>query len=67
MSWTIVRNADKTWSISNSGALIGPFSTWAEASKEALLRDEADEQEQRDARRQDDSAHRSGQPEKPAS
>ena len=67
MSWSIVRNADKTWSITSSGALIGPFTTWAEASKEALLRAQADEQDQRNTRRRDDSAHQPGHPEKPAS
>ena len=67
MSWSIVRNADKTWSITSDGALIGPFRTWAEASKVALRREEADEQERPKAGRPDDSAHQPGQPEKRAS
>ena len=67
MSWSIVRNADKTWSITSDGTLIGPFTTWAEASKEALLRAQADEQDQRNARRQDDSARQPGEPQKPGS
>ena len=51
MPWVIVRNTDKTWSLHCGAATVGPFQTWAEASKEALARER---QEERPAADEDD-------------